>query len=78
MCDRCKQAIAEAWAECTPTRKCTNCNGRGTYYGRGAIVNGKFEGFTGKCFQCNGTGQQTKSDAARTIVYWRHHARVEA
>ena len=36
--------------------KCDGCNGSGTYYGRGAVVNGKWVGFSGVCYRCQGRG----------------------
>lgn len=54
------------------TVECDGCRGDGVHYGRGAVVNGKFVGFTGVCFRCGGKGHQTKSDVARNRTYDRH------
>lgn len=54
------------------TEDCDGCNGSGVYYGRGAVVNGKFVGFTGTCYRCGGKGHQTKSDLGRNRTYDRH------
>jgi hypothetical protein len=52
--------------------ECDGCNGSGVYYGRGAVVNGKFVGFTGTCYRCGGKGHQTSSDLGRNRTYDRH------
>lgn len=52
--------------------KCDGCNGSGTYYGRGSVVNGKFVGFSGTCYRCGGKGHQTPKDEARNRCYDRH------
>jgi DnaJ-class molecular chaperone len=52
--------------------KCDGCNGSGVYYGRGAVVNGKFVGFSGPCFRCNGKGHQTPKDTKRNRYYDNH------
>jgi len=52
--------------------KCDGCNGSGTYYGAGSVVNGQFVGFSGTCYRCGGKGHQTKSDVARNRVYDRN------
>jgi hypothetical protein len=54
------------------TVPCDGCPGDGVYYGRGAVVNGVFQGFTGTCFRCHGKGRQTPSDVARCAAYDRH------
>ena len=51
---------------------CDGCNGSGTYYGRGAVVNGKFVGFSGVCYRCRGKGHQTEADRKRNTYYDRH------
>jgi hypothetical protein len=64
------------WPEIKPrpegTEECDGCNGSGVYYGRGAVVNGKFVGFTGTCYRCGGKGHQTKSDVKRNRAYDRN------
>ena len=64
------------WPEIKPqpegTEDCDGCNGSGVFYGRGAVVNGKFVGFTGTCFRCGGKGHQTKKDLGRNRCYDRH------
>ena len=66
----------ESWAPILPcpegTIRCDGCRGDGVYYGRGAVVNGKFVGFTGTCYRCGGKGHQTKSDEARNRTYDRN------
>jgi DnaJ-class molecular chaperone len=52
--------------------ECDGCRGDGVHYGRGAVVNGKFVGFTGVCFRCGGKGSQTESDVKRNRCYDRH------
>jgi hypothetical protein len=49
--------------------KCDGCNGSGTYYGAGRVENGKFIGFSGTCFRCQGKGHQTESDVKRNRYY---------
>lgn len=51
-------------------RPCPKCHTTGTY-GWGACVNGVME-HTGKCFACDGKGQQTLADAKRCETYWGH------
>jgi hypothetical protein len=55
---------------------CSKCSGSGTFYGRGAVVNGKFEGFSGPCFGCQGKGWQAPKDQRRNRYYWDHIARI--
>ena len=52
--------------------KCDGCNGSGTYYGRGSVVNGKFVGFSGECYRCRGKGHQTPADVKRNRYYDNH------
>lgn len=56
--------------------KCDGCNGSGTYYGAGSVVNGHFVGFTGKCFRCGGKGHQTSGDLRRNRYYDRNVRRI--
>lgn len=51
------------------TFDCDGCNGSGVYYGAGRVENGKFIGFTGKCFRCGGKGHQTSADVKRNRYY---------
>jgi hypothetical protein len=60
-----------------PTVACDGCRGDGIYYGRGAVVNGKFEGFTGTCFRCQGKGVQTPADTARCRYYDNRIRRIQ-
>ena len=55
---------------------CHDCGGSGIYYGRGGTVNGKFVGFTGKCYRCGGKGTQTPADVRRNRYYDNHVRRV--
>ena len=48
---------------------CDGCNGSGTYYGAGSVVNGKFVGFSGTCYRCKGKGHQTPDDVKRNRYY---------
>jgi hypothetical protein len=48
---------------------CDGCRGDGVYYGRGSVVNGVFQGFTGTCFRCGGKGSQTPADVKRNEYY---------
>lgn len=61
----------------TASDTCTACNGGGIYYGRGAVVNGVFKGFTGPCFRCQGKGKQTSADERRNRYYDNHVRRIE-
>jgi DnaJ-class molecular chaperone len=54
------------------TEQCDGCNGSGTYYGRGAVVNGKFVGYSGTCYRCQGKGYQLPKDRKRNGYYDRH------
>lgn len=54
--------------------KCGHC-ANGVYYISGAMVNGKFVGKTGKCFQCQGKGYTTPDDRRRTNNYYRYYWR---
>ena len=51
---------------------CDGCRGDGVYYGRGAVVNGVFKGFTGTCYRCGGKGHQTDADVKRNRYYDAH------
>jgi hypothetical protein len=57
---------------------CDGCPGDGIYYGRGALVNGKFEGFTGVCFRCGGKGWQDEKDVRRNRYYDNRVRRIPA
>jgi len=52
--------------------QCDGCNGSGIYYGAGAVVNGHFVGFKGKCFRCGGHGWQNDADRKRNRYYDDH------
>lgn len=54
------------------TLECDGCNGSGIYYGAGAVVNGKFVGFTGTCYRCGGKGHQVEKDRKRNAYYDNH------
>jgi len=56
--------------------ECDGCNGSGTYYGAGMVVNGKFVGFSGKCYRCQGKGHQTPADRKRNAYYDNHVRKV--
>ena len=60
------------------TEPCDGCNGSGIYYGRGAVVNGVFKGFTGTCYRCGGKGRQTAKDVKRNRYYDNHVRRFTA
>lgn len=51
---------------------CAKCNGSGVYKFGGAVVNGVFQGKSGTCFSCSGTGVQTKKDIGRNHAYNRY------
>lgn len=57
---------------------CDGCRGDGVYYGAGAVVNGVFKGFTGRCFRCGGKGYQTDKDVKRNRYYDAHCRRLHA
>jgi len=54
---------------------CWKCGGSGLYYFSGATVNGVFQGNTGPCYGCQGSGKQNNAD--RTRNHWYHHRRSE-
>jgi hypothetical protein len=65
------EPVAEQPVEGRP-EGATDCDGvckDGTYFGRGAVVNGKFVGFTGPCFRCGGKGWQNDADRRRNWGY---------
>jgi hypothetical protein len=62
-------AVAEPKEHPEGTLDCDGCNGSGTYYGAGRVENGKFIGFSGTCFRCQGKGHQTESDVKRNRYY---------
>jgi hypothetical protein len=49
---------------------CWKCSGSGLFYFGGPIVNGVYQGRTGPCFGCEGTGQQSNADRLRCHYYW--------
>lgn len=49
---------------------CWKCSGSGLFYFGGPIVNGVYQGKTGPCFGCEGTGQQSNEDRIRCHYYW--------
>lgn len=55
---------------------CDGCKGDGIYYGAGRVENGKFIGFTGKCFRCGGKGYQTEADTKRNWGYDNYHRKI--
>ncbi len=59
-----------------PKEKCWSCGGSGKYHGHGAVVNGKFTGYVGTCYRCNGKGWQTKADEKRNEYYDNHVRRI--
>lgn len=61
-----------------PDTKCDGCGGSGIWYGRGYMLNGVFQGPTGKCFRCDGKGHQTKADRIRNSNYDNYIRRIEA
>ena len=56
--------------------ECDGCTGDGIYYGRGSVINGKFQGFMGTCYRCGGKGYQTKEDQARNLHYDNNYRRL--
>lgn len=60
------------------TRECPHCSGKGIYYGRGHVENGRFIGYTGPCYPCAGKGKQDRKDRIRTATYWAKYARISA
>jgi len=58
------------------TVECDGCPGDGIWYGRGAVVNGVFQGKTGTCFRCGGKGRQSPADVARCAAYDRNRRYV--
>ena len=49
---------------------CWKCNGSGLYYFGGMVLNGVYQGKTGPCFQCEGTGMEGDADRTRCWRYW--------
>jgi hypothetical protein len=58
--------------------KCDGCGGSGIWHGAGFMLNGVFQGPTGKCFRCNGKGSQTPEDRKRNQYYDNHVRKIEA
>ena len=54
---------------------CWKCGGSGIFQGGGGVVNGKFTGYTGECFACQGKCKQDNADRLRNHYYW-HRAEV--
>jgi hypothetical protein len=52
------------------------CGGSGKYHGHGSVVNGKFVGFVGTCFRCQGKGWQNVKDRKRNLYYDNHVRRI--
>ncbi len=48
---------------------CDGCSGDGVFKGAGRVENGKFIGFQGRCYRCQGKGRQTESDVRRNQFY---------
>jgi hypothetical protein len=57
------------------TTTCDSCGGSGKWYGHGYVLNGVFQGPTGKCYPCNGKGYQTDEDRRRNWGYWQNNER---
>jgi hypothetical protein len=55
---------------------CDGCPGNGVYHGSGYVENGKFRGFTGTCFRCEGKGFQNEADRKRNWGYDNFHRKV--
>ena len=68
--------VASTWAPIKDIPEgnvaCDGCRGDGVYYGAGRVENGKFIGFTGKCYRCGGKGSQTPADVKRCAYYDNH------
>ena len=47
---------------------CEGCGGTGKYR-KGMYINGKFNGFEGVCYRCQGKGHQTLEDTKRNNNY---------
>ena len=62
----------------TEKRYPCDCNGSGVYHGAGRVENGKFIGFTGPCFRCQGKGFQTAQDRERNYWYDTKYRKVNA
>lgn len=61
-----------------PDVECHKCGGTGIWYGHGYVLNGVFQGPSGKCYACEGKGVETDADQRRNWGYWQHHAiRIE-
>ena len=56
---------------------CDGCNNDGIWYGRGSVVNGKFQGQMGQCFRCHGKGYLTAKDVKRNEYYDNHVRRYD-
>ena len=70
MASRC--GIRSLWYEIATAGDvtCWKCNGSGLYYFGGPTVNGVYQGKTGPCFQCEGTGKEGDNDRTRCWSYW--------
>jgi DnaJ-class molecular chaperone len=68
-----KRAVEHKPAESPPEKRgnetCGNCNGSGIYRGGGRVENGKYIGFEGPCFRCEGKGYQNDADRRRNWGY---------
>lgn len=52
------------------TVECHKCGGSGIWYGHGYMLNGVFQGPSGKCYACEGKGVETDADQRRN---WGYH-----
>jgi hypothetical protein len=70
--------IAVCSVETTGEEECWQCGGHGLYFFGGAVVNGVYQGSTGPCYGCGGTGMQTNADRLRCYYYWHRGGAREA
>lgn len=66
-----------SWYEVIEAGNCTcyKCGGSGLYYFGGMVLNGVYQGNTGPCFACEGTGQQSNEDRTRCHFYWHRYGK---
>ena len=59
--------------------QCWKCSGSGLYYlgggGGNIVLNGVYQGRTGPCFQCSGSGQESDDDRKRCHYYWHRYGK---
>lgn len=57
---------------------CDGCNGSGIFRGGGMVLNGRYVGYEGDCYRCEGHGKQTPKDRRRNRHYDNHIRTIHA